>query len=732
MNLEKLGRALRRRELSLSVESTKGATLTESGRWRTTTDRAAFVLRSEPMPTGWAAIDFECDFRPVEGVPPRVVVETADGREEIVRLPAPEKGHIRGLMRLPRTVRKLRLEPNAVPGEIRLARMRLRLIGANEAAIRLALPIAGQLLMDPRRLFRAARKVGRIFRRGGVVALRHGLIDKAQAAVGDRYAEWHHHYGTLRGEDVAEIRSRVGDLATRPTLSFLLFAPRAATPDQVFRTVASVQAQLYPEWRLWLAHEEERSAGPDFSDPRVQTLDGAFESAAAACTAFLPQAGDFVAFLDAGDEIAPEAAFLIARAIATKATLDLIYCDEDRLLGGGRAEPHFKPDWNPELLESWMYVGRLAAYRSSLVRECGGARPAFGSAWEYDLCLRVSSRARAIHHVSRIAYHRASMPGVDPEAAAAALREARPGARVKPGLVPGTLDLRPALPHPAPLATLIIPTRDGFDYLDRCVQSIFGRTTYPAFEVLIVDNQSREPRVLELMERLAREGRARVLRHDRPFNYSEINNRAAKEARGDILVLLNNDVEIITPDWLDALVADAARPEIGAVGAKLLYPDDKLQHAGVLLGLGGVAGHIFRRLGRSEAAYFGRPQVRQAIGAVTAACLAVRKEAYEAVGGLDEVNLKVAFNDVDFCLKLLEAGFRNLYLPSVELYHHESVSRGQDDSPEKKARFNAEYSYLLRRWNGRLSTDPAHNPNLSLESFDIVAAFPPRAPPPWR
>jgi GT2 family glycosyltransferase len=278
----------------------------------------------------------------------------------------------------------------------------------------------------------------------------------------------------------------------------------------------------------------------------------------------------------------------------------------------------------------------------------------------------------------------------------------------------------------------MMDTSDGYRILEQCVRTVREKTRYPAYELIIVDNQSSDPQTLRYFDELTKSGAARVLRYDAPFNYSAINNFAVREARGELICLLNNDIEVITPEWLDELVSHAVKPGVGAVGAKLLYPDGRLQHAGVLMGLHGVAGHVFRLLGRNQEGYFGRPQVAQAIGGCTGACLLMRKEHFLQVGGLDEERLRVAFNDVDLCLKLLDAGLRNVYTPWAELVHHESVSRGYEDTPEKQARFKGEIEVMLGRWGDKLRSDPAYNPNLSLESFTMELAWPPRARKPWR
>jgi GT2 family glycosyltransferase len=305
------------------------------------------------------------------------------------------------------------------------------------------------------------------------------------------------------------------------------------------------------------------------------------------------------------------------------------------------------------------------------------------------------------------------------------LASLHPRVRVEQGRFPGTWRVRWPLPAPAPLVSIIVPTRDAASVVGRCIESLLARTTYPNFELLIVDNGSREPDAVVLLADLASSGRARVLRYDRPFNFSAINNFAVRQARGDVLLLLNNDTEVVGGEWLSELVSHAVRPGIGAVGARLLYPDGRVQHAGVITGLQGVAGHAFKGLARQAPGYFSLPHLLREVSAVTGACLAVRKAAYEQVGGLDERELQVAFNDIDFCLKLQRAGYSNLYTPWAELFHHESYSRGSDQEGKALRRFSREIDVMRQRWPD-LANDAAYNPNLSLENGGYDLAVRPR------
>jgi GT2 family glycosyltransferase len=280
--------------------------------------------------------------------------------------------------------------------------------------------------------------------------------------------------------------------------------------------------------------------------------------------------------------------------------------------------------------------------------------------------------------------------------------------------------LRFSIPEPQPLVSLIIPTRDKVSLLQGCVDSIRNKTTYPNYEIIIVDNGSTDPGALAYLAAIAKQPNTRIFRYDEAFNFSAINNFAVRQARGSIIGLINNDIEIISPDWLTEMVSWAAQDDIGCVGAKLYYPDDTIQHAGVILGIGGVAGHSHKRVDRRNAGYFGRARLIQNLSAVTAACLLVRKTVYDAVDGLNENDLAIAFNDVDFCLRVRDAGYQNVWTPYAEAYHHESASRGSDADESQRERFDREVAYMLQTWGaGTALSDPYYSPNLTRQREDF-------------
>jgi GT2 family glycosyltransferase len=354
-------------------------------------------------------------------------------------------------------------------------------------------------------------------------------------------------------------------------------------------------------------------------------------------------------------------------------------------------------------------------------------------------CLTHTSPARILH-IPRVLYHSRAEPASprhpiaqrhahDESRQAVERHLARLGRSASVSTTEYGHHVRYAVPENPPLVTLIIPTRNGFSLLSRCVDSILEKTRYRPFEIIIVDNGSDDPDTLDYMARLFRDRGVRILRDDSPFNYSALNNRAVELARGEFVALVNNDIEVIDGGWLDEVMGHALRPEIGVVGAKLLYTNGTVQHAGVIMGLSGCADHLSRGLRRDEPGYMARAVLTQSLSAVTGACLVVRRSLYRQLGGLNERDLAVAFNDVDFCLRVRQAGYRVVWTPYAVLYHHESATRGSDDTAEKIARATREIDYMRRHWRDLIANDPAYNPNLSLDYANCQLAWPPRVAP---
>jgi len=561
-----------------------------------------------------------------------------------------------------------------------------------------------------------------------------------------QYREWVKRHG--RPLPAPQRRALLDALESAPAaaaIRFVIFLDaHAADAPLLARALESLRAQGWQAWSCRVAFDADDGA-----------VAAGFEQAAARDARLVRDTGaaDEVAadaewwiHMDARDVLFDDALLWVAQAVHAHPQAELVYSDEDRITADGvRTAGYFKPAWNPDLLRSQDCMSRLGAFRARTVQALGGVQAAMGEARFYDLVLRVTRRVQAaqIIHVPRVLYHRhvarADAPdAMDPaeyvpedgeRALAASL--AQQGVDATAERVSHGFRVRYALPADPPLVSLIIPTRNGLQLVRQCIESIFARTDYLRYEIVLVDNGSDDPAALAYFAELAQHPQVRVLRDDRPFNYSALNNDAAAVARGEVLGLINNDIEVISPGWLTEMVAIALQPGVGAVGARLWYPDRTLQHGGVVLGYRhGVADHAHRHLRAGEAGYFARADLMQTFSAVTAACLLVRRAHFDAVGQLDAENLVVAYNDVDFCLRLRKAGLRNVWTPYADLFHHESATRPSDASPSQIARFRKEAQFMEARWAALIADDPAYSPNLTLAQEDFSLAWPPRALPP--
>jgi len=590
---------------------------------------------------------------------------------------------------------------------------------------------------------------------GRAPVMRRAVQRRLSARADAEYRDWVARHDTLTPADRAAIAARVVALP-RLTISVVMpvFNPRE---DWLRAAIASVRAQLWPHWELCIA--DDASTAPHVArvlaeaaaDARVKIVRRIKNGhiSAASNSALALATGDFVALMDHDDLLPEQALYRIAEEIAAHRDADLIYTDEDRLdAQGRRSHPAFKPDFSPDVLLARNYVSHLGVYRRALLQELGGLREGFEGSQDHDLVLRLAERTppARIRHIAAVLYHWRQEGAASfsertmarcAEASHRAVVEhlARTGvaAEVRPHpLVPAAQRVVYPLPAPPPPVSVIVPTRDRADLLARCAAGVLHRTDYPAVELLVVDNDSREPATAALLARLAADARVRVLRDEQAFNFAALCNRAAEQAQGEILVLLNNDIEVTTPGWLREMVVQALRPEIGAVGARLLYPNGQVQHAGLVLGCGpdGVAAHELAGAPRYAAGPGAALLLEREVGAVTAACMALRRADYRAVGGMDATNLAVAYNDVDLCLRLRAAGLRILWTPFAELIHHESATRGADADPASTTRRQREAAFMRARWGAALAEDPYYNINFSLAVPHRLAA--PRHTPPWR
>ncbi len=513
-------------------------------------------------------------------------------------------------------------------------------------------------------------------------------------------------------------------------------------PKWLQAAVDSVTKQSYTNWELCIA--DDCSTDRDLKhllheisrrDERIHIrfLKQNIGIAGASNAALSMAHGQFVGLLDNDDELADGALWEVALEINRHPDIDLIYSDEDKITDKGkRYAPFFKPDFSPDTLRSYNYICHFTVIRRDVLKAVGGFRQGFDGAQDYDLFLRITERTKRVAHIPKILYHWRAVEGsvgkdgtaklYAYESAKKALSEhlERLGIQVKveDGMFLGSYHLKYTTENQPEIA-IIIPSCDKVDLLRQCVDSILQKTTYSQFIIWIVDNNSLEKETFDYYEELKDNDRVRVIRYEKEFNFSSLNNFAARQILADYFLFLNNDTKVITPEWLEELMGPARRSEVGAVGCLLCYGNNTVQHGGVIIGIGGIAGHAHKHFFCDEHGYFGRLHVVQNLSAVTAACMLVRKSVFDEVGGFTE-KLSHAFNDVDLCLKIREKGYLIIYTPFSRLYHYESISRGFENSSGKRERFIRELKYMQERWHDELKKgDPYYNPNLSLQREDF-------------
>ena len=750
--MERFIEAFPRRQIAASlVPLDRIAVIDEDrGEYRATGTGACFVLDldDDGRKGGWCYIEASL-VRHNGNRMASLRVETADTLDRRFDWPITTnlRGSIREVIYLPPDVTRLLWFPTGTPGFFSQSPLLIHRISRFESIAR--------------RLYRVVNTGGK-FKGDAAVSDKQSALRTAVSRTGTTLQTAYRRTADLRtgwarGNDYPDflartekrnlsaeqqIRKQVAILVDPPLIS-LFVVLRSPVQALFVKTLDSVGSQHYRRWELFVSMDS--SLYPEITDLLLErqaadrrvkvlpSLPGA--SFADRLNQVLTSAqGEFGAQLGQHDVIHAHALSYVAIARAEHSTANLIYTDHDRTTAlDVRSDPAFKPDWNPDLLLSHNYIAGLAVYRRTLAIAAGGYRNGFEESEDYDLLLRLSPEMGLgrVRHIAKVLYSHRALPHdaiahVRHLSGLRALQDhlSCSGATVAPGATNGVYRVRHRLPAQLPLVTLIIPTRDKVDILKKCILGIQQRTDYANWEMIVVDNGSTDPETHSYLRELKQDPRIRVLARDEPFNYSALNNFAAALARGEVLGLLNNDLEVVSPEWLTEMVAQAIRPEIGAVGAKLLYPDGTVQHAGVVLGIGGVAGHVNRYLPGDDPGYCLRASVTQNLSAVTGACLLVRKALYWEVGGLNSTHLAVAFNDIDFCLKLRDAGYRNLYTPHALLVHHESISRGRDDTEEKSRIFKQEYGYMQNFWKDKLRDDPAYNKNLTLDFENFSFATP--------
>jgi GT2 family glycosyltransferase/SAM-dependent methyltransferase len=608
----------------------------------------------------------------------------------------------------------------AVPGLIRRA---LRLVGLERQAVRWLLPLT---------------------RRAPAPAPAPGVESAPQPQPDGTERTEYQRWMQANGREHAQL------LASPPDLSGLARRPRVSIVMPVHNTpvawlseaVESVRRQSYGNWELCVVNDASTDPGTlaylrDVLEPRIRVrhLPQGRNIAGATNEAISLATGEYIGFLDHDDVLSPDALYEVVLAINSHDP-DLVYSDEDFLDPRiGHTLPFFKPDWSPDLLLSHNYITHFVVMKRDLLDRAGWLDSRFDGAQDYDLLLRASEHTDRIHHIPKVLYHwRRSPQSTSGGSAAKPYTSGRGRAALEQALCRRGIDavvdsgvgvnyfrVRRPVPEPAPKVSIVIPFRDQPELLGLCLDSIRERCCYRNLEVVGVSNNTTSPATFELMERFSREdSRIRFVELNEPFNFSRLVNHGVSRSEGDHVLLLNNDIELLSWEAVEAMLEHSMRPEVGAVGGKLYYPDDTIQHAGIVVGLGGYAGHGHKHFPANAPGYFNRLNVVHNVAAVTGACLMTRREVYESLGGFDEEAFGVAYNDVDYCLRLLDRGLRVIFTPYAEAYHHESLSRGYEDTPEKAARFEREKAGFRARHGRWLERgDPFYNPNLSPSRDDF-------------
>lgn len=525
---------------------------------------------------------------------------------------------------------------------------------------------------------------------------------------------------------------------------FSIAVPVFRTPAKFLcEMIESVRSQSFPFWELCLANAdpEDREVAEILErycreDRRIRVKNlkenkGISENTNAALAM---ARGEFVGLLDHDDLLAPDALYEMAARLEKDEGIDVFYTDEDKVTSdlSEHFQPHLKPDFNLDLLRSNNYICHFFVVRREIAESIGGFRPEFNGAQDYDFIFRCTEQAEKIVHIPRILYHWRVHSASTADNPASKMYAYEAGKRAIEGNlersgVRGVVSLRQDygfydVHYPVegePLVSILIPNKDQKETLMHCIRSVLETSTWKNLEILIIENNSEREETFACYRELEKDPRIRILTYPgKTFNYSAINNFGVQQAKGEFLLFLNNDIEVITPDWIEQMLGNCQRPEVGIVGAKLYYPDNTIQHAGIIIGIGGIAGHAFLGLARAKSGYLHKASLQMDYSAVTAACMMMKAEAFRKAGGFEE-KLTVAFNDVDLCLRTVEQGWLVVYDPHVEMYHYESKSRGAEDSEEKLRRFQQEIEFMRTRWIRLLKDgDPNYNPNLTLSKWN--------------
>lgn len=734
-----------------TLRSHKDLELLPDNTWLSLSDDPQFLVKSRGLKKGWYKLNVDLNVQQYNTA--KLYLEYKHqgvAEEDTLVIPLkPTRGANR-FFYIDKDLVRLRFDPVETTGEFKLTQFQLIKLPEFYAYRRLLIRIKN---LHPELRFKSLKTLKHHLKTQAILKNSHWKVLALEAysqtfsttETAESFQHWVDHTEQIKLERFIALMPK--PCSKQPTFSIVL--PTYNTlPRHLIDCIQTVQNQTYPHWQLCIVDDastqkEHLQLIHQYAqqDPRIvfyqRTQNG--HISVASNDALNLATGEYTLLLDHDDLLCKHTLHLFTDAINKNPQAQLLYADEDKIDEyGNRFMPHFKPDWNPDLLYSQNYIGHPVIYKTQRLKDLGGFRSEVDGSQDHDLLLRYTQTltVNEIIHLPWILYHWRSSEfstALDPQAKSYTTQAGIKALQdffnhqnlnvvVTQGKHLNTYHCQWPIPNKQPLVSLLIPTRDGYEILKTCIQSILEKTTYQNYEILILDNQTTCSKTLAYLKKLNDEHpQIRVLQWNKPFNYSAINNYGVTQAYGDIIGLINNDTEVINPEWLTEMVSHAIRPDIGCVGAKLYYSNDTVQHAGVILGIGGVAGHSHKYFSKDYPGYFTRLHLTQNYSAVTAACLLVRKTLYKQVNGLDEHNLTVAFNDVDFCLKVREAGYRNLFTPWAELYHHESISRGAEDTPQKISRAHQEVSFMKHKWRGKLHHDPAYNRNLTLtfENFSL-------------
>lgn len=666
----------------------------------------------------------------------RAIIPIESGKDNII------------LIKLPEMISGLRLEFYNIDRAVSFETISLKEIGNLQVFLRQLFSKILPILQNPTSLPTKLKTAAVLYRQGGYTALRQ----KFSPNLGFKdYTNWTRKFDTITDTHLTSFHREVADFSFKPLISVIM--PVYNTPEKwLKKAINSVIAQIYDNWELCIVDDgstdttvrqtlQEYQSHPNIHIKYRQS-NGHISQASNDAVAMAK--GEYIAILDHDDELRPHSLFEVVKILQTAPSAKLIYSDEDKItVKGERINPYFKPDLNIELLRSQNYICHLTVIKKDCIISVGGFRGEVNGAQDWDLFLRIidSISTEEVVHIPKILYHWRII-----ESSTANSTAAKPYVLkaqqtcVQEHLKRNKIDGKAQILHDisqikvnysfsestALTVSIIIPTKDQVHHLKRCIKSIETKTLIKKYEIIIINNNSEEESTFEYFQQLSTHPNIKIVDDSRPFNFSQLNNSAAKLARGQYLLFLNNDIEVITKGWLTEMLSLLQQDHVGAIGAKLLFPNGLLQHAGVILGIGGVAGHNHKGIRRDNPGYFNRVALRSEFSAVTAACLLCKKEVFANIGGFNENSLSVAFNDVDLCLRIRQAGYRIIYTPYAELYHYESVSRGYENTPSKFRRFEKETLYMKQNWQAILNDDPCYNPNLTLLNEDFSLAYPPR------